>query len=127
MYKKTIFLLSLCLFIKCQYFRGDNCNNTRSIIGTYENLYDKKAKNVLIINADGTFNQKFIKDGITKESTGSWKFYNESCKLKLANHKLMHELGIYERELFTQKGKYRLNKIIFVEDLPKEFDFFRVE
>lgn len=127
MYKKFILLLSLCLLIGCKYFRGDNCNNTKSIIGTYENIYDKKAKNLLIIKEDGTFKQKFVKDGITRNNTGTWKFFNESCNLKLNNFKLMHKISPTYSKYFTQKGIYRLNTIRFNEDLRKEFDFYRVE
>lgn len=119
--------MSICLFVSCRYFRGDNCNNTLSIIGTYENIYDNEAKNLLIIKYDGSFKQKFTKEGITKTNVGSWTFFNESCSIILTNLTLMHKLGIYEKELFSENGKYRLNKIVFVEDLPKEFDYYRIK
>ena len=125
--KYPIYLLLFLMFISCKYFRGDHCNNTKPIIGVYKNVYDKEAKNILIIKEDGTFEQKFIKGRITQKNFGTWKFFNESCYVELNNLELMHSLGIYERKLFSEEGKYRLNKIIFVEDLPKEFDFYRIE
>ncbi len=125
--KAFIFFTSLLLFTSCKYFRGDHCNNTKPIIGIYENVYDKKSKNLLIIKEDGTFEQKFIKDGITQNNFGFWEFFDESCNVKLINLKLMHKVPNQYRKYFGQKGKYRLNKIVFIEDLPKEFDFYRIE
>ena len=124
---KPLVLISLFLLIGCKYFKGDHCNNTLSIVGTYENTYDKNAKNLLIIKENGTFEQIFTKGTITKKNTGEWELFNESCSIHLKNLKLMHELGKYEKKAFVENGLYRLNKIMFVEDLPYEFDFYRVE
>lgn len=123
-----IYAFTFLLFFlnSCKYFRGDNCNNTKSIIGTYENIFDKKAKNILIIKEDGTFEQKFLKGGDLKKNIGRWIFFNETCAVHFKNLKLMHELGQYEKNEFKEEGLYRLDKIVFNEDLPYEFDFYRI-
>lgn len=125
--KYLTMILALPLLVYCKYFKGDNCNNTLPIVGTYENIYDKQAKNLLIIKEDGTFEQVFTKNGETRKNSGTWKFFNESCNLKLQKLKLMHEIPNQYKDYFREKGKYRLNKIVFIEDLPKVFDFYRVD
>ena len=126
--KKTIILSSIIfLLFSCKYFRGDSCNNTIPIIGTYKNIYDKNAENLLIIIEDGTFYQKFTKDDIVTENTGTWKIFKESCNVIFVNLKLLHNLPLNEKKLFRDTGLYRLNKIMFVEDLRTEFDFYRDE
>lgn len=50
MKKAITILLCILSFVSCKYFQGDNCNNTLPIVGVYENIYDKEAKNILIIN-----------------------------------------------------------------------------
>jgi len=127
--KKILFLLIILFLVSCKYFRGDNCSNTKSIIGTYKNVFDDDAENVLIINEDGTFEQRYIKKGVAKENIGKWFFYQESCNVKLEGLVLMHHklLGVYEKQEFREEGVYRLNTIRFNEDLQDEFDFYRIE
>lgn len=45
---KKIIVIFFCTVMLngCQYFKGDHCNNTKSIVGKYENKYDKNAKNL---------------------------------------------------------------------------------
>lgn len=121
------FILVTSLLISCKYFRGDNCNNTLPIVGTYKNIYDKDAKNILIIKEDGTFEQVFSKENIIKKNKGTWKFSKESCYVELNNLELMHQLGNMNKKMFSETGKYRLNKIVFIEGLSKEFDFYRMK
>ena len=125
--KRLFLFFCVSLLLNSCFWDKDHCNNTLQIVGTYENNYDKEAKNLLVIKEKGTFEQIFIKNGVTKKNTGTWKLSKESCYVKLNNLKLMHELGKYEKEVFSQSGKYRWNKIMFNEDLRKEFDFYRVE
>ena len=122
-----ILILCFSLFTGCRYFRGDDCNNTKPVIGVYKNVHDKQATNLLFIKEDGTYIQKFTKNGITKENTGTWEFFKESCNLKLNNLKLMQKVSPTYSKYFTQTGIYRINTIRFNEDLRKEFDFYRVE
>ena len=127
MKNKIIIFLAFLTLTNCKYFRGDHCNNTMPIVGVYENVYDKEATNYLIINKNGTFEQVFTKDQIIQKNKGTWKYFKKHCDIDFENFKLMHEIGIYEKKLFRQNGRYRLNKIMFIEDLGKEFDFYRVK
>lgn len=66
--KKQVCILLLIFITSCKYFQGDECNNTLPIVGTYQNTYDIKAKNLLIIRKDGTFEQIFVKNDIIKKN-----------------------------------------------------------
>lgn len=126
---KRSFIIWFCIIFltSCKYFQGDNCNNTKPITGKYENIYDKKAKNILIINKDGTFEQIFTKGNITKKNKGTWQFFEENCNIYLNNLKSFNSLSDWKTNLFSENGIYRLNNIMFLEDLRKEFDFYRID
>ncbi len=124
--KKSIIFVFLVVFISsCQYFRGDQCNNTLSIVGTYENIHDKGAKNILVIHANGTFEQEFVKDKLILKNSGKWRFYKERCVVVLDSLKVLHNLPNSTMGYFTNVGKFRLNNIVFVEDFGKHFDYYR--
>lgn len=125
MKKRILILICILMLNGCKYFRGDNCNNTKSIIGTYSNVYDKEAKNILIINKNGTFEQIFTKEGIVKKNNGTWKFFEKSCDIYLNNLKLLHKVPKQYEKYFLNKGVFRINKIMFNEDLRKQFDFLK--
>lgn len=126
MRKITIFL-SFLVLLGCKYLRGDECNNILPIEGTYKNIYDKDAKNILIIRKDGTFEQVFTKEGIVKKNNGKWKIFKNDCTIFLFNLKLLHDLPEWEKSIFSDNGTYRFNNIMFSEDLRKEFDYYRVK
>lgn len=127
MKNKIIFSLLILIMTGCKYFRGDNCNNTLSIVGKYENTFDKKATNYLIINEDGTFKQIFTKGEVVKKNSGTWEFFQKSCNIRFKNLKLLHKLPKSTEEFFTENGKFRLNNIVFFEDVGYAFDFFRIK
>ncbi len=127
MKKILVLIITILVLSTCKYFRGDNCNNTISIVGKYENIYDKNAKNVLIIKKDGTFEQVFTKGNILKKNTGTWKFFKESCDIYLNDLELLHELSKQSASLFYENGTFRLNNIVFVEGMSYEFNFYRIE
>lgn len=126
MKKVLIILMCSALFTTCKYFSGDKCNNTLPIVGKYENVYDKGSKNILTLHSDGTFTQVYTKDNNTKKNTGTWKFFQESCNIRFKSLKLFHQLPNHEKSLFRQKGVRRMNAIMFIEGLGKEFDFYRI-
>jgi hypothetical protein len=105
----------------------DNCNNSLTIIGKYQNIYDKKAENILIIKSDGTFEQFFKKGTIIKRNNGTWKFSQKSCYVNFDTLKVLHSLPKSVKEYEMSLGKFRNNDIIFVEGLAFEFDFFRIK
>jgi len=117
----------LLSFTNCKYFRGDHCNNTLLVSGTYENVYDKEATNYLIINENGTFEQIFTKGVFVKKNKGTWMKGKGNCNIYFKELKLFHELSDSDKHFFTQSGIHRLNKIMFNEDLRKPFDFYRVK
>ncbi|WP_298779570.1 hypothetical protein [uncultured Polaribacter sp.] len=126
--KKLLVLIIIILVLStCKYFRGDNCNNTMPIVGTYENIYDKKAENILIIKNDGTFEQFFKKEDVLKKNSGTWKFFKESCNIRFKNLKLLHDLSTSNSKFFKKSGTYRLNNIVFVEGLSYEFNYYRTD
>lgn len=126
--KNTVYFLLVFIFLtSCKCFQGDHCNNTKPIAGVYKNIFDKEAKNILNIKNNGTFEQVFTKNGQVIKNLGEWSFYEENCNVDLKGLKLMHELGKYEKEEFKEEGLYRLNNIIFNEDLGREFDFYRIK
>jgi hypothetical protein len=127
MKKRIVGIVCLLMFSSCKYFQGDKCNNTHSVIGIYENVYDKSAKNHLIINNDGTFEQEFTKENITKKNKGTWIKGKENCRIYFKNLKLFHQLPESNKKLFSQNGMHRSNNIVFVEDMGREFDFYRVK
>ncbi|SNR60716.1 hypothetical protein SAMN06265371_106213 [Lutibacter agarilyticus] len=127
MRKKITILFCFIFITSCKYFRGDNCNNTLPIVGKYENIYDKEAENILIIKKDGTFEQVFTKGDLVKTNKGTWKFFKESCYVKLTNLKLLHKLPQrMEDNFFRENGIHRLNNIVFVEGLSFEFNYYRI-
>lgn len=119
-----IIIISTCL-LSC--IGRDNCNNSLSIVGKYQNIYDKEAKNTLIIKSDGTFEQFFEKDTILKRNSGSWKFSQKSCYVNFDTLKVLHSLPNSVKEFEMSLGKFRNNNIIFVEGMAFEFDFFRIK
>ena len=126
--KKIIILFcALLSFSSCKYFRGDNCNNTLPVEGIYENIYDKDAKNILVIKEDGTFEQIFTKGSIVKTNKGTWKFFKEYCEIDFKGLKVLHRLGQSEVKFFKQDGVHRLNNIVFVEGMSYEFNYYRVK
>jgi len=128
MRNKITILFCLISIVSCKYFRGDNCNNTLPIVGKYENIYDKEAKNILIIKKDGTFEQFFTKGDLVKTNKGTWKFFQESCKVYLINLKVLHKLPQkLEDDFFRERGIHRLNNIVFVEGLSFEFNYYRID
>ena len=127
MKSKFIIVLFFVFLTSCKYFQGDNCNNTKPIYGKYENIYDKEAKNILIIYKDGTFEQIFTKGKISKKNKGTWKFFKESCDVYLNNLKLLHKLSESNEKYFLEKGIHRLNNIVFVEGLSYELNFYRID
>ena len=127
MKKIIIIFLFIISFSCCKYFRGDECNNTLPVVGVYENIFNKAAKNILIINEDGTFEQIFTKGKIVKKNKGTWEFFKEHCKINLKGLKLLHKLPESVHKYYTEVGTTRLNNIVFVEDLGSEFNFYRIE
>lgn len=125
--RKVIIFISFLVLFGCKYFRGDECNNTSSVEGVYENIYDKGAKNILIIKKDGTYEQVFTKEDIIKKNNGKWKFSLTDCKIFLFNLKLLHDLPEWQESIFSDNGVYRFNNIMFSEDLRKEFDYYRIK
>ena len=81
----------------------------------------------LIINNDGTFEQEFTKENITKKNKGTWIKGKENCRIYFKNLKLFHQLPESNKKLFSQNGMHRSNNIVFVEDMGREFDFYRVK
>lgn len=126
MKKNLVFFIVIFTIYNCKYFKGDHCNNTMAITGTYENIYDKSAKNILIIKQDGTFEQIYTKKEIKKKNTGTWKFFKEDCAIDFKGLKLMHEFEEIIKDLFVSDGIYRVNTIMFNEDLKDEFDFHKI-
>jgi hypothetical protein len=127
MKSKYNIIIIIFLLTNCKYFQGDNCNNTEPIVGKYENIYDKEAKNILVIKKDGTFHQIFKKGNITKENKGTWRFFEQSCDIYLNNLKLLHNLSESNKKYFSEKGIHRLNNIVFVEGMSYEFNFYRID
>lgn len=125
---KKILIIAFFLFFSssCRYFKGDECNNTLPLAGVYENTYDENAKNILIIKKDGTFEQVFTKNGISKKNLGSWKKSIKPCNIYLKGLKLLHEIPENYKIFFKEKGVHRLNKIMFNEDLRKVFNYKRI-
>ena len=126
---KKILIAFICLlsFSGCKYFRGDHCNNTLPVPGTYENVYDKEATNYLIINENGTFEQVFTKGVFVKKNKGTWMKGKGNCNIYLDSLKLLHDVSDSNKSFFKQSGIHRLNNIVFIEGLGYEFDFYRVK
>ena len=127
--KKYFLILIICL---CTYScaKRDNCNNSVSLAGKYENIYDKEAKNILIIKKDGTFEQVFTKGKIVKKNRGTYRFFNYDCTLYLDGLKILHNIPSQYLEFKVEDkfpAKFRNNNIVFVEDLPYEFDYYRID
>lgn len=109
--------------------KRDNCNNNLPIVGSYENIYDKQAKNVLILRKDSTFEQIFTKGRTIKRNKGSYKFFRNSCSIYFKNLKVFQNLSKLKVEYHIEEeypAKFRNNNIIFLEDFPDEFDFYRI-
>tara|TARA_R110000787_G_scaffold11253_1_gene37567 strand:- start:248 stop:634 length:387 start_codon:yes stop_codon:yes gene_type:complete len=125
---RQILYLIFLFFTSCKYFKGDKCNNTLPIIGTYQNTYDKKAENLLIIKEDGTFEQIFKKGEIVRENNGTWKLSTtRECYVILKGLKVLHEIPLSLKKYFDHSGVHRFNNILFFEDTGYAFDFYRVE
>jgi predicted AAA+ superfamily ATPase len=122
-----IFIFSLFCF-SCT--KKDNCNNSVSLTGKYENIYDKEAKNILIINKNGTYKQVFTKNGIRKINKGRYKFFPKFCSIVFLNLKVLQDLPKLKDEYHIEDNypaKFRNNNIVFIEDLPFEFDYYRID
>ena len=124
---KPFFIIILISISLLSCIGRDNCNNSLSIVGKYQNIYDKKAKNILIIKSDGTFEQVFKKDEIIKRNSGTWKFFDKSCKVYFDTLRIFHSLPKSVRKYERNLGIFRNNNILFVEGLSYEFDFFRIK
>ena len=124
---KPFFIIILISISLLSCIGRDNCNNSLSIVGKYQNIYDKKAKNILIIKSDGTFEQVFKKDEIIKRNSGTWKFFDKSCKVYFDTLRIFHSLPKSVRKYERNLGIFRNNNILFVQGLSYEFDFFRIK
>ena len=113
----------LSLLTSCKYFIGDNCNNTLPITGKYYNDYDKKAKHLLILKEDGTFEQLFEKDTILKRNSGTWKFFDESCSLYFEELKFLQNVpkGYIDDKLYERPAIHRTNNIYFIDHYDVSF------
>ena len=124
--KQLYIILIMCTCLLSCIGR-DNCNNSFPIVGKYQNIYDKEAENTLIIKSDGTFEQVFKKGEIIKRNSGTWKFFDKSCKVYFDTLRIFHSLPKSVKEFERSSGKFRNNNIIFIEGLAFEFDFFRIK
>lgn len=129
MSKHSIFLififLTSCNFFDSKNFVGDECNNTKPVTGVYENFYVKKAENLLIIKSDGTFEQIFRKDTLTKSNRGTWKFFQEGCSLYFKNLEYLHEVSKQEEEVYFFPAIHRKDNIMFIDHY--NLSFYRKE
>ena len=124
------FFLTLIIICSCE--KKDTCGNTVNYTGIYENKYIEGATNYLILYDDGTFVQEYKKNNIEKINKGSWEYYNREnyCSIKFKNLKLLHKVP---HEYFKLDSVinfipiFRNNKIMFVEDLPFEYDFVKTD
>jgi hypothetical protein len=122
-------ILIICLFtFSCA--KRDNCNNLVPLVGKYENIYDKDATNILIIKADGTFEQIFTKGKIVQKNKGTYRFFTDDCTLYLDGLKILHNLPRQYSEYKVEDkfpAKFRNNNVIFIEGLAYEFDYYRID
>lgn len=126
--KKIILILTfLPLFINCKYIKGNSCNNTYTVEGTYYSDYDKEAKNILIIKADGSFEQVLAKDNKIKKNNGTWIFYKEDCEIKFTNLKFLHNSpkSYTNDNPYEYPAVFRTNNIYFIDH--DDISFFRKE
>lgn len=127
--KKYLLILIICL-LTYSCAKRDNCNNSVPLVGSYKNIYDKEAQNILIIKADGTFEQIFTKGKIVKKNNGVYKFFKDGCGLYFKNLKVLHKIPKQYSEFKVEDkfpAKFRNNNILFIEDLPYEFDYYRID
>jgi hypothetical protein len=126
--KNYFLILIICLFTySCA--KRDNCNNNLPVVGSYENIYDKEAKNVLILREDSTFEQIFTKGRTVKRNKGSYRFFRNSCSIYFKNLKVFQNLPKLKEEYHIEEeypAKFRNNNVIFLEDFPDEFDYYRI-
>ena len=118
-------LLTGCNFFDPKNFKGDECNNTMPIEGVYENFYDKKAENLLVIKSDGTFEQIFTKDSITKRNNGTWKFFKEDCSIYFKELAYLHYISKQEEEVYFFPAIHRKDNIYFIDHY--NLSFYRKE
>jgi|GEM_PF-2490286 len=126
---KTTFIFFLFLFISCT--EKDPCGNDLDISGIYENKFEKGATNYLIIKNDGTFEQRYLKEGTIKKNKGKWRYYSNGknyCSIKFDTLKVLHNVPYRNKN--TEEIKwfspiFRRNKIMFYEDFPFEYDFVK--
>lgn len=126
---KNYFLILIISLFTYSCAKRDNCNNNLPIVGSYENIYDKQAKNVLILRKDSTFEQIFTKGRTIKRNKGSYKFFRNSCSIYFKNLKVFQNLSKLKEEYHTEEeypAKFRNNNVIFLEDFPDEFDYYRI-
>lgn len=127
----TIFLIFFAVLgfssFMCSCMNRDHCNNSLDIVGVYENRYESGVKNYLTINSDGTFEQIYTKNKTTKKNKGKWVFFEKSCSVRFDTLRLLHELPTQEIESSFEGmiGLFRNNNILFYEDMPKQYNYYR--
>lgn len=121
-------IFMFCLFcFSCT--KRDNCNNSVSLVGKYENIYDKDAKNILIIKADGTFEQIFIKGKNIKRHKGTYTFFKDDCGLYFKKLKILHYLPkqLLEHHMEEYPATFRNNNIVFGGDSDDDINYYRID
>ncbi|QZK91530.1 hypothetical protein K5V07_13890 [Flavobacterium sp. CHNK8] len=121
-------IFSICLFcFSC--VNKDKCNNTVSFIGSYKNIYDKEAKNILIINANGTFEQIFTKDNIEKKHRGTYKYFKDDCTVIFEKLKILHSLPkrLLEHHMEEYPATFRNNNIVFGGESDDDINYYRID
>ncbi|RNL83707.1 hypothetical protein ED312_14580 [Sinomicrobium pectinilyticum] len=105
----------------------DQCNNKKPIEGIYKNTFVKQAENILIIKPDGTFEQVFTKDSLTKKNHGTWEFFKESCDVRFKNLIFLHDVpSEYIRdEIYKYPAIHRNDDILFIDHY--DVSFYRKE
>lgn len=116
---KNLTLLICCL---CLFLFLSACKN--SVVGTYENTYEKGAVQEIIIKSDSTY-QYIYKTVVYSDSiTGKWNCSDDGSKLYLSNWK---GLGKYTKQVNPDIGEYVIpissNTLIFNPDLGNEVNF----
>jgi len=126
---KTFFIFFLFLLISCT--EKDPCGNDLDISGVYENKFEKGVTNYLIIKNDGTFEQRYRKQGTIKKNKGKWRYRFDGknyCSIKFDTLKVLHYVPYRDEEseaIERMSAIFRRNKIMFYEDFPFEYDFVK--
>lgn len=126
--KKTVFIFFIALsFFSCS--KKDQCGNDIDVSGVYENKFEKGATNYLILNNDGTFEQKYKKGDTIKVNKGKWEYNKEQCRLKFNTLKVLHNIPYNDENsenIPKMRPVFRRSKILFYEDLPFEYDYVKI-